>query len=665
MIAFGREICGDLAAAGRREWLCTNGLGGFASGTVAGSLTRRYHGLLVAALAPPLGRTLVVAKAEETLAYDGATAALGVNRWGSGAVDPHGHLSLEAFRLDGAAPVWSYAVGDALLEKRVWMEPGASTTYVRYRLLRARGGADLAVKVFVNYRDYHASTHAGDWRMSVEQIAKGVRVIAFAGARPIQLLADGADAVPAHTWYRDFALPAETARGLEDHEDHLHAATFHAALRRGDAITLVVSAEEAPALDGEAAWARRCRHEEAVVAAWQRAQPASVHAPAWVRQLVLAADQFIVARAVAGDPAGRTVIAGYHWFGDWGRDTMIALAGLTLVTGRAEIARRILTTFKHFVDHGLLPNRFPDAGQTPEYNTVDATLWYVEAIRAYHAATGDDGLLAEIYPTLEDIATWHRQGTRHGIHVDPRDGLLAAGEPGLQLTWMDARVGDRVVTPRTGKPVEINALWYNALCALAGFARRLGRPVGPWDAAAEQTRAGFERFWNAEAGACYDVVDTPEGDDASLRPNQIFAVALPASPLSPARQRGVVDSCARRLLTSHGLRTLSPDDPRYRGHYGGDPAARDGAYHQGTVWGWLLGPFALAHHRVYGDAAAARTLLEPLAYHLADHGLGSISEIFDGDPPFTANGCIAQAWSVAETLRAWHALAPPTTRSMG
>jgi predicted glycogen debranching enzyme len=310
----------------------------------------------------------------------------------------------------------------------------------------------------------------------------------------------------------------------------------------------------------------------------------------------------------------------------------------------------------------MLPNVFPDAEQaagdnTPQYNTVDAALWYVEAVRAYHAATDDDGALRELFPALEQIVRGYAAGTRYGIRVDG-DGLVTAGEPGVQLTWMDAKVGDWVVTPRIGKPVEINALWYNALIAMARLAGRLGRPTAGWEAMAERAAAGFERFWNEQAGHCHDVIDGPDGPETALRPNQILAVSLPASPLSPARQRRVVDACARHLLVSYGLRSLAPGEPGYRPRYGGGPRERDGAYHQGTAWAWLLGPFALAHHRVHGDREAARAFLEPMAQHLTDHGLGSIAEVFDAEPPFRPDGCIAQAWSVAETLRAWCELAP-------
>jgi len=658
MIRFGREIAGVLDLAERREWLCTNGLGGFASGTVAGSLTRRYHGLLVAALHPPLGRTLFAAKLDETAVYDGVARALATNRWADGAVDPQGFREIESFHLDGTTPVWVYAVGDALVEKRVWMEQGANTTYVRYRLLRGRAPVALELKALVNHRDLHAVTRGPGWRMAVTPVKHGLGVVAFEGARPLLILAEGATATAAHSWYEGYELPRERERGLPSRDDHLHAGTLSASLAPGAALTLVLSAEAAPSLDGDAAWRRREGHEARVLDGWRRARSAAREAPAWIAQLVLAADQFVVARAArsAGEADGTTIVAGYPWFGDWGRDTMIALAGLTLVTGRAEVARRILTTWARFVDRGLLPNRFPDAGRAPEYNTADATLWYVEAIRAYHAASGDDALLRELFPLLEDVVRQHRDGTRHGIKVDPADGLLAAGEPGVQLTWMDAKAGERVVTPRIGKPVEVNALWYNALRAMAAFARRLGKPAEPWDQAAARAQTGFERFWNPPAGCCYDVLDGPDGPDDALRPNQIFAVSLPESPLPRERQRGVVDACARHLLVSHGLRTLAPGHLRYRGRYAGSPEERADAYHQGPAWAWLLGPFALAHLRVHGDAAAARSFLAPLADHLTDYGLGSVAEIFDGDPPFAPRGTIAQAWSVAEALRAWHEL---------
>jgi predicted glycogen debranching enzyme len=657
---FGREVTGNLAVAESREWLCTNGLGGFASGTVAGLPTRRYHGLLVAALKPPVGRTVLVGGLHERIEYDGATYELSTARWADGTVAPAGYRLIERFYLDGTTPVWHYACADTLVEKRVWMEPGANTTYVRYRLLRAGAGGPvrLTLRALVNYREFHVTTHGPGWQMAVAPAGRGLQIIAYDGARPLSIQVPGATSEPAHDRYVGFRLAAEEARGLDALDDSLHAGTFTATLAPDRPLTAVLSAEARPDLDGEQAWARRRAHETEVLLAWRKAQPAAGLAPAWIERLVLAADQFVVSRPLAADPGGLSVIAGYHWFGDWGRDTMIALPGLTLCTGRPEAARRILTTFARFVDGGMLPNVFPDAGERPEYNTADAALWYVEAVRAYHEATRDDGALRELFPALEQIVRAYAAGTRYGIRVDPADGLVTAGEPGVQLTWMDARVGDRVVTPRTGKPVEINALWYNALVAMTGLARALGRSATEWEGMAARAAVGFARFWNAEAGYCYDVIDGPDGHEAALRPNQILAVSLPASALSAERQRQVVDACARRLLMSYGLRSLAPGEPGYQPRYAGGPRERDGAYHQGTAWAWLLGPFALAYDRVHGDRAGARALLEPMAQHLGEYGVGSIAEVFDAEPPFAPGGCIAQAWSVAETLRAWCLLAP-------
>ena len=378
----------------------------------------------------------------------------------------------------------------------------------------------------------------------------------------------------------------------------------------------------------------------------------SINAPEWLSHLVMAADSFVFARPLADTPEGESVIAGYPWFGDWGRDTMIALPGLALATGRFETARRVLETFARFVDRGMLPNVFPGAGDVPEYNTVDAALWYVEAWRGYVESTRDVDALAAVYTVLASIIDWHVKGTRHGIGVDPADGLLRAGEAGVQVTWMDAKIGDWVVTPRIGKPVEVNALWYNALAAMSHFASLVGCDPAPYRKLADHARASFGRFVNP-AGGLYDVIDGPDGVDATVRPNQIFAVSLPASALEPPAQRAVVEVCARALATSYGLRSLDPHHPDYRAHYTGDAWERDSGYHQGPVWAWLLGHYALASYRVTRDAAAAQALLDPIRDHLADAGLGSVSEIFDGAPPHTPRGAPCQAWSVACTLEAW------------
>jgi predicted glycogen debranching enzyme len=655
-VEFGREVCGNLDAASR-EWVVTNGIGGYASGTIAGVLTRRYHGLLVAALNPPLGRTLLVTKLDEIVEYDGRSYPLHANQWSGGEISPSGFQHIENFRLDGTVPTWKFALGDALLVKRVWMQHGANTTYTEYRSQRATQPLKITLKALVNYRDHHADTQAKDWVMDIAPVSNGVKITADADAVPFYLLCDRAPCTSAHDWYYGFHLALEQYRGLRDREDHLHAATFEITLNPGEALTIVASTEANPELDGVAALRARQIYEQKLIGFWDanRSNPVK-KAPPWIHQLVLAADQFIVNRSVPDELAGKTIIAGYHWFGDWGRDTMISLPGLTLATGRPEVARSILRTFARYVSQGMLPNRFPDVGEVPEYNTVDATLWYFEAIRQYYNATDDDGLLRELFPVLADIIDWHCRGTRYNIHLDASDGLLYAGESGVQLTWMDAKVEDWVVTPRIGKPIEINALWYNALRTIAKFARQVGEPHQEYEALADRTLAKFHRFWNADKGYCYDVIDTPDGNDDALRPNQLFAVSLPESPLSAAQQRAVVDMCGRQLVTSYGVRSLSPDHPQYQGHYGGDQLRRDGAYHQGTTWGWLLGSFVIAHLRVYSNPVLAQEWLEPIAQHLKAHGLGSGSEIFDGDVPIAPRGCIAQAWTVAEVLRAWVAV---------
>jgi len=666
-IRLGRADCGELAGAGRREWLVTNGIGGYASGTVAGLCTRRYHGLLVAALRPPLERRLLVAKLDPVATYDGRRYGLATNAFADGTVDPHGYRHLEAFRLDGLVPVWSYAIADALLEQRVWMARGANTTYLTYTLARASGPLELVLTPLCTYRDHHSLAPAR-WAAEVRGLGGGFEILAFPDAQPYRVVADRAVFRMATAWYRAFKHPVETERGFDDREDLFVPGYLYATLQPGETLTVVCSTEPVePHSGADALDAERAR-QAALLA------PCPPEDPPWIRRLVLAADQFIVRRgkptgADAASPAGTTVLAGYPWFADWGRDTMIALPGLTLATGRPELAADILKTFAGYVSEGMLPNRFPDAGETPEYNTVDATLWYFHAVDAYLRHTGDLDLARELYPVLVDIVDWHQRGTRYAIHADPEDGLLHAGEPGVQLTWMDAKVGERVITPRIGKPVEVNALWHHALRVMADFAERFGDAwaAGQYRAQAERVAEAFRaRFWYTAGGYLCDVIDGPEGAlgadgrrcDATLRPNQILAVALPHALLDQDQAKAVVDICARRLWTSHGLRSLDPADPSYHGSYRGGPAERDGAYHQGRVWSWLAGPFVTAHHRVHGDTAAARGYLAAFEQHLADAGLGSISEIFDGDPPHRADGCFAQAWGVAEVLRAWREVAP-------
>jgi predicted glycogen debranching enzyme len=655
-IRFGREICGELAQAERREWWLANGVGGYAAGTLAGTLTRRYHGLLVAPVYPPLGRVLVLAKVDATVSDGDRRWPLYTNRWGGGTIDRPGHRHIESFQLEGRLPVWRYALGPHRIEMRIWMEHGANTTYIAYRL--QPGGPmtgrrlKLEARLLANGRDHHAQMQPGDLHPQIAAEGEHLRV-AVPEAFTLHVQAPGGAIDAARQWVHNFDLPVERYRGLPDRDNHLCVGDTHLELIPGQWHGLVASLQPDASPDLDEALARALAYEAGILGRAKAERKELAAAPAWVEQLTLAADSFVFARPLADVPDGESVIAGYPWFGDWGRDTMIALPGLTLATGRFDSARRILETFARFIDRGMLPNVFPGAGATPEYNTVDAALWCIEAWRAYIEETADEAALRQVFPVLQTILDEHRAGTRYSIRGDPADGLLHAGEPGVQLTWMDAKVGDWVVTPRIGKPVEINALWYNAHEIMQLFALRLGLPARSYELAAQRIRKGFERFIRPDGEGLFDVLDGPQGDDPSSRPNQIFAVSLPYSPLDAAAQKRVVDLCGDELLTSYGLRSLASSHPQYRPVYGGDVWARDSAYHQGPVWGWLLGHYALAHYRVYGDAAAAQRYLEPLRDHLDDAGLGTVSEIFDGAAPHMPRGCPAQAWSVACALEAW------------
>jgi glycogen debranching enzyme len=674
-VHLGRDLCGDLAQAERREWWLANGRGGYAGGTIATTLTRSYHGLLIAPLVPPLGRYLVVTRADATLVDGAHQWPLFANRWSSGAIEPRGHVHIESFHLDGRMPVWTFAIGALRLEQRIGLAPGAETAWVAWRLIAGdeTGGHHLRVRILANGRDHHDP--GGSWSFDPvgeplrdgDGATVGITLQPLGEDRPayrLHLVAEGGAIEPERTWIEAFDLPAERERGLAATDRHLAVATAHLDLspRQWVGVVATLEAEPPPPL---AVALSRCRdHDAAVLESARAAVPELRDAPPWVDQLVLAADAFLFARPLPDLPEGESVIAGYPWFGDWGRDTMIALPGLTLAAGRHRTALHILEAFARFVDRGMVPNHFPGRGEAPRYNSVDAALWYVEAWRAYVAATGDREALARIWPLLEEIIDWYRRGTRHGISLDPVDGLLRAGEPGVQLTWMDAKVGDWVVTPRQGKAVEVNALWCNALATLAEWADDLGRDGRRYRALAAQAQSGFQRFVKP-AGGLWDVLDGPDGADPAVRPNQILAVSIAHSPLDRPFQARVVAECGSELLTSYGLRSLSPTHPDYCPRYSGGVRERDAAYHQGTVWAWLLGPYALAHHRVHGDPVAAQALLAPIADHLRDAGLGTVSEIFDGDPPHTPRGAPAQAWSVGCILEAWVRLEQARHRATG
>ena len=643
MICFPAEICRDLSAATSREWLETNGLGGFASSTITGLNTRRYHGLLTAATKPPVGRFVLLSKLEETLVINGDRFDLSANQF-PGVVHPRGFEFLTEFRLD-PFPTFTYRVGELTLEKSLFMVHGENTTVVQYSASGVSADTKLEIRPLIAFRDFHSTTHENGSINGDVEIQDGRVCVTPYQSLPSLHLAHNAQSVDqTHDWYRNFEYEAERHRGLDFREDLFHPLTLTFDLSANPIAVVIAStqthnARQATTLEKQ----ERSRRNKLVAAS-----PVNDE---FVESLTAAADQFIAKRGSL-----KTIIAGYHWFGDWGRDTMISLPGLTLTTGKYDVARSILLEFAKFVDRGMLPNIFPDAGDTPEYNTVDATLWYFHAIRQYGEFTGDyETIERDFYPVLADIIEWHVKGTRYGIRVDD-DGLLLAGEPGVQLTWMDAKIGDWVVTPRTGKPVEIQALWYNALRTMEQLAGKFRdkKRQSAYKAMADKLSDNFGQFWNQDTNCLYDVIN---GDlrDGSVRPNQVFAVSLPFPLIEAERAKAVVGKIETELLTPYGLRTLSSHDANYIGHYAGDPRTRDSAYHQGTVWPWLMGPFVTAYLNVHGRSRETleqvSTWLKPLKQHLGAAGLGSISEIFWGDPPYAPCGCIAQAWSVAETLR--------------
>jgi predicted glycogen debranching enzyme len=661
MIRFGQDICRNLNDANTREWLETNGLGGFASSTITGLNTRRYHALLTAAMKPPVGRYVLLSKIEETIVIAGERFDLSANQY-PGVIHPRGFEYLEEFRLD-PFPVFTYRIGDVTIEKSVFMVQRENTTVVRYTVNRNSSQVKLELRPLIAFRDFHSTTHENSSINGDLIFSDGLaQVTPYEGLPSLFLAHNAKSAERAGDWYRNFEYEEERKRGLDFREDLYHPMTLHYDLGVNGTATVIASTQpHNPREAADLAQAEVARRLTLV-----RNAPVEDD---FVAALTAAADQFISARGSL-----ETVIAGYHWFGDWGRDTMIALPGLTLTTGKFEIAREILLEFAKYIDRGMLPNIFPDAGRAPEYNTVDATLWYFEAIRRYGESSGDyETIEKHLYPVLVDIIDWHMRGTRYGIRVD-RDGLLLSGEPGVQLTWMDAKIGDWVVTPRTGKAVEIQALWYNALRTMERFAKRFGQKVRAtaYREIAERAYSSFnQQFWNRAENCLYDVIDETGKTDASIRPNQVFAASLAFSLLDTNRAKAVVDKVEAELLTPFGLRTLSSRDRNYIGLYAGDSRMRDSAYHQGTVWPWLMGPFISAYMKIYGANAVTRTKvagwLKPLREHLSQAGLGSISEIFCGDAPHNPCGCIAQAWSVGELLRALaediHEIRPVENRS--
>jgi predicted glycogen debranching enzyme len=657
--------CNDLSSALQKEWLITNGIGGYASSTVSGANSRRYHGLLVAATHPPVGRLVMLSKLEDALLVDGRRFELATNVYGDDVVHPDGYQNLGQFRLN-PFPVYTYVNDRFVLEKSIYMPRGQNTVVIEYDLTSRHESTEIQLEIspLIAFRDYHATTHQNPvLDPTVIQSDGLVKVRPYRDLPALYLAHDAAEVAVTGYWYNNFDYPEERARGLDHCEDLFNPLAFRVDMNSRTRFVLIASLEpQSVGLAHEYRAAEIRRHELASLK--------SSGSSDLIRTLETAAEHFIVAR-----PPFKTVIAGYHWFGDWGRDTMIALPGLLLSTNQPDTAKEILLQFLKYIHGGMLPNRFPDQGETPEYNTVDATLWFVDAIWQYLNYREDqewrtealDLIREQFYPALKSIINHHLEGTRYGIHAD-NEGFLWTGDDSSQLTWMDAKVVDIAITPRAGRPVEIQALWYNALRTVEELGREFQDSFADYcTGVANRLKANFERvFWNDEALCLYDVVGD-SGPDSSLRPNQVIAVSLRHSLLGREKTLAVLNAAERDLLTPYGLRTLARSDPRYRPRYEGDVWSRDSAYHQGTVWPWLAGPFFTAKIRYSEDRSQAisetQVWLDRFSRHFDEAGLGQISEIFDADEPHNPRGCIAQAWSVAELLRLARLVGDSSTES--
>lgn len=648
----------------RREWLITNGLGGFASGTLSGGVSRRYHGLLVAALPAPMGRTVMLSRLQEKLIIDNTLFPLNDQEL-TDAQGSKSCLYLKEFRLDMGLPVWLYQIDGFTLEKRILLQRGRNTLLINYTLIEAPSSLEIELRPAVHFRSLEAPVDQDTVDLNEYTLTTSENIYQVRGGNYPPLLIQLAGAnhsfnIDNHRWDNIF-FRLEYERGYAAVGKHWSPGFFKITLQQGQSITLIATTEDAHKLPAsfEQVFSSEIQRRINLIATTPKHLQSGEAA-----ELVLAADQFIITpagrteeikRALAIGEEAKTIIAGYHWFTDWGRDTMISLEGLTLVTGRYSEARHILRTFSNYIWNGLIPNMFPEYDKTGLYHTADATLWFFHALSRYMNFTADRETLRDILPKLVSVIDQHISGTTFNIGVDPVDGLLRQGAEGYQLTWMDAKVGDWVVTPRRGKAVELNALWYNALCLMEKWLLEENDSVSAirMRAHAERARQSFNaRFWNEDKGYLYDVIDGPAGLDDASRPNQILSIALTYPVLDRERWSAIVAHVKEQLLTPVGLRSLSPRHVDYKQNYDGDLHTRDAAYHQGTVWAWLIGPYIDAWIKAYpDDRMHVSEVLEGFYQHMNEAGIGSISEIFDAEPPYTPRGCIAQAWSVAEVLR--------------
>jgi len=640
MSSFTPDQLHDFNFACSLEWLETNKLGGYASSTVSGAHTRRYHGLLVASKHPPVARMVVLSKLDETIITGKDRFELSANRY-PGVVHPQGFTLLKSFHRD-LFPEFVYQAGDVVLRKTIAALSGENTTLIVYEV---EAGLPFKMELLplCSARDFHRTTQANDVIYTDYIFDDGVfQTKNYIDSPELFISVPNAQFEPTQQWYHHFEFAVEQERGLDYREDLFNHGKLTVSLKRGDKLGIIISTENPTGRDAFQLYREEKQRREALVREYRGKEE--------IKRLVLAADQFVVKRG----HDSKTVIAGYPWFSDWGRDTMISFPGLCLATGRAEDAKGILRTFAESASEGMIPNRFSDYGEAPEFNTVDATLWFFHAIYKYYKYTSDKEFIATLIPVLKDIMAWHYKGTRYHIHVDS-DELLYSGQAGMQLTWMDAKAGDWVVTPRTGKAVEVNALWFNALSVMAALLSETGdlKLADDFRKRAFRASASFNRlFWNRSLGFLYDYVDGEYKND-DLRPNQIYALSLPFKLLPKDRAEKVLDIVTRKLLTPRGLRSLSPDHKDYKPSYEGDPWHRDSAYHQGTVWSFLLGPYLDAWMALKGERGRpeAARIVNVFLEHLNEAGVGTVSEIFDAAPPHHPRGCFAQAWGVGEVLR--------------
>lgn len=630
--------------AAQSEWLETNGLGGWSSSSVIGVNTRRYHGLLVAATEPPTGRMVLLSKLDETILTGDKRTELSVNHYAGNTIHPVGYRYLRNFSRN-VFPQWQYEVEGIRLQKTVAMLHGENTVLILYEVLQAANTFTLELMPLMTARHYHQLSHAGPYMQWNAEFKNGKFHCMPDGRNHIYIQAPGSAYTHDPRWFYNFEYAVEKDRGLDCSDDLFNHGVFSVQLNQGDSLGIIISTEDP---EGKNAVDLLLREEQR-----RKKLTEGIHNDL-TRRLMLAADQFIVKRIINHVEDGATIIAGYHWFTDWGRDTMISLPGLCLSTGRYEDAKKILSAFAASLSKGMLPNRFTDNGEEPEYNNVDGTLWYFIAVHEYLEATGDkEFTLEKILPALKEIIDWHFRGTRYNIRADS-DGLLYAGQTGQQLTWMDARIGNWVVTPRMGKPVEVQALWFNALKIFSRLLTLNGQQQDAIlvDISAEKAFQHFNKqFWYEAGGYLYDVIDENANPDNSLRPNQLFALSLPFALIDGEKAYSVLNMVEEKLYTPAGIRSLSPGHKAYVPIYTGDAYHRDASYHQGTSWSWLLGPYIDAVMKLTGDKARAKKIIDNFSYHLHEACIGSVSEIFDAEAPHAPKGCMAQAWGVAEILR--------------